>query len=213
MKARKFFVVATIVGVVLMLAFASFYDLKGLHGRVSSLPGLLVFLLVAILPLVGAPVSVLYVLAGAKFGPGWGLAWGAVAIAIHLVASWWIAQSWLQRPVQALLRRAGYAQPSFPKDDAVAICLLVALVPGLSYTLKNYLLVLGGIPFRSFFFCCLPAHFFHAVLAILFGDFTGDMTPGKITFLVVYGLVLAGLSRHVVRRMRERKQIKALEVP
>ena len=199
------FWVATVAGIALMVVLFSLFDLKWLHTNAQKLSGELVFALTVILPLIGVPVSAVYVIAGAKFGALWGLTLTLVAIALHLVASWWIAHSWLKRPLEALFRKLGRQIPKIPEGEYVPVCLLVALLPGASYALKNYLLVLAGVPFRSFFWTLLPSHFVHAALAILFGDFTGEMTTAKTVFLSVYALTVVALGHYVVLRLKRRK--------
>jgi len=203
---ESLFWIATAAGVVLIAGLFWLVDLKWVNDHVQRWNGFTVFLVIVFLPLVGVPVSVLFAAAGAKFGAGWGLLVTAVAIALHLSLSWWIAHGWLKRPVAALLRRFGKVQPELLAGDHVPVCLLVALIPGMSYTVKNYLLVLAGVPFGKLFWTCLPAHLFHASLAIFFGDFTAAMTPAKIIFLIGYAVVLVGLSHHVVRRLKRRTQ-------
>jgi uncharacterized membrane protein YdjX (TVP38/TMEM64 family) len=208
MKQGLQFWVGTGTGVILVALLVWLVDLKALHDWAGRLNGTAVFALMVVLPLIGVPVSVLYAVGGAKFGQPWGLVLAAAAIAAHLVASWWIAHSWLRRPLDALLRRMRYKKPQVPRGEYIPICLLIALIPGVSYTIKNYLMVLGGVPFRPFFWTCLPAHFFHAILGVLFGDFTGAMTTPKVVFLIAYALLLAGLSHYVVRRLRARKRLE-----
>jgi uncharacterized membrane protein YdjX (TVP38/TMEM64 family) len=164
----------------------------------------MLYLLIVLLPLAGVPVSVLFAIGGARFGHTWGLALILAAIALHLLASWWIAHSWLKRPLEALLRKLGRRKPQVPEGEYVPVCLVVALMPGASYALKNYLLVLAGVPFRQFFGTLLPAHFLHASLAVLFGDFSGAMSKPKIIFLIAYALLLIGVSHRVLRRMKQR---------
>ncbi|HEX5222234.1 MAG TPA: hypothetical protein VFZ59_21955 [Verrucomicrobiae bacterium] len=205
-RSDALFWLTTLAGIGLMVVLFSLFDLKWLHTNAQKLSRELVFALTVILPLLGAPVSVLYALAGAKFGAGWGLALTLVAIALHLIASWWITHSWLKRPLEAVLRKLGRRIPKVPPGESVPVCLLVALLPGASYALKNYLLVLAGVPFRPFFWTLLPSHFVHAALAILFGDFTGAMTTPRIIFLSAYALVVIGLGHHVVQRLKRHKR-------
>jgi uncharacterized membrane protein YdjX (TVP38/TMEM64 family) len=203
-KSDALFWVVTLAGIALMVLFVWWFDLKWLHARAQSFSGPLVFALAVLLPLLGVPVSALYALVGAKFGPLFGLLLTIVIIACHLLGSWWIAHSWLKRPLEILLRKFGRRKFEIPKGDAVPVCLFVALVPGASYTLKNYLLVLARVPFPPFFWTLLPAHLVHATLAIFFGDFTGAMTTPKIIFLSLYALVLIGLGHHVIQRLKRR---------
>lgn len=205
-RSDVLFWATTLAGIALMVVLFSLFDLKWLNTTAQRLSGALVFALTVILPLIGVPVSALYVIAGARFGALCGLSLTLVAIALHLLASWWIAHSWLKRPLEALLRKLGRQIPKIPQGEYVPVCLLVALLPGVSYTLKNYLLVLAGVPFRSFFWTLLPSHFVHATLAILFGDFTGNMTTPKLIFLSVYALIVIGLSHYVVQRLKRHKR-------
>jgi uncharacterized membrane protein YdjX (TVP38/TMEM64 family) len=191
--------------VLLIVLFYWGVDPKVFHREVESWNGWLVFLLMAVLPLIGFPASIIFVVAGAKFGSGWGLVVVSGSIAINLLASYWICSSLLRGFVEAVFRRTKYRMPQVPEGEHVSVTLLTALLPGIPYTGKNYGLVLAGVPFRPYFWTSLPAHMFHASLALFFGHFTEEMTAGKIIFLIVYGLVLAALSRRVIRRLRARR--------
>lgn len=203
------FWITTAAGLILIIAAFWLIDLKSLHERAENLNGLLVFLIVAITPLLGFPVSVAYVLAGAKFGSWGGMGMVMLAIVVHLLGSWWIARSWLRRLLNRILDRFKLSIPQIPEGEDVPICLLVALVPGISYTLKNYMLVLAGARFHPFFWTCLAANAFHASLAVFFGDFTSDLNRPRIIFLVAYGIVLLGLSHYVVHRLSRRRKKKS----
>jgi uncharacterized membrane protein YdjX (TVP38/TMEM64 family) len=207
LKHGPIFWIATISGVLITVTVLMFVDLKSLHAHAERLNGVVLFALMSLLPLVGVPVSILYVVAGAKFGPVWGLASTAAAISLHLIGYYWVAHSWLQGPLDRLFKRTRYHKPQIPEGEYVPVCLLVSLMPGVPYTVKNYLLVLGGVPFRQYFWTCLPAHFLTSSVGILFGDFTSGFTAGKIIFLVCYAAVLSGLSLYVVRRLRARKEL------
>ena len=205
-RSNALFWLATLAGIALMIVLFSLLDLKWLHTTAQRLNGGLVFALTVILPLIGVPVSAVYVIAGAKFGVAWGLTLTVAAISLHLIASWWIAHSWLKRPLEVIFRKLGRQIPKVPQGEYVPVCLLVALLPGASYALKNYLLVLAGVPFRSFFWTLLPSHFVHAALAILFGDFTSSMTTPRIIFLSVYALLVIALGHYVVQRLKRHQR-------
>jgi uncharacterized membrane protein YdjX (TVP38/TMEM64 family) len=196
------FWIGTAAGILLLVVFLWFFDLKWLHDWVQQFSRGIVFALAVVLPLAGVPVTLLYAACGARFGHLAGLILVAAIIALHLLGSWFIANSWLKQPLSRLLKRFGRRPPEIPSGARVPVCLLVALTPGISYALKNYLLALAGVPFRQFFWTLLPAHFFHATLAILFGDFTGAMTTPRVLFLAVYAVVLIGLSHLIYRRLR-----------
>jgi uncharacterized membrane protein YdjX (TVP38/TMEM64 family) len=207
------FWVATCAGIAALAAAAWIFDLKALHGAAQSMNGLVLFVVTALLPLAGVPVSVLYIAVGAKFGNAWGMVLVGGAIVVHLSGAWWIGHSWLKRPLEALLRRFGKKKPQVPAADSVPTCLLIALMPGISYAFKNYVLVLAGAPFRQFFWTCLPVHLFTASLGVLFGGFTASMTPLRILFLLAYGAFLLGLSRYLFRQLARRKSREKPRTP
>jgi uncharacterized membrane protein YdjX (TVP38/TMEM64 family) len=196
--------IVTVLALVALVGVVWKIGLKSLHDHAAQWNGWIVFFMLLILPVFGAPVSVLFVLAGARFGTVGGLAITAGCIAFHLAATWWIAHSWLHRAFDALLKYLSIPKPDFPKGDQALMCLLVALVPGPPYTAKNYFLALSGASFGTFFIACLPAHFFTIALGVLFGDFTGEMSATKIVFLSVYLVLLFGITAYGVKRLRKR---------
>jgi uncharacterized membrane protein YdjX (TVP38/TMEM64 family) len=205
-RNSKLLIIASIVCfAILILLFAKFFDAKKVHTWTEGINPWVVFGCLVVLPLVGFPVSVLFVVTGVKFGKGPGLAVVAVAIALHLVLSYWLGKSVLKGPIEKLFSKSKYKMPVVPEGEYVSISLLTALMPGIPYTVKNYLLVLGKVPFKPYFWCCLPSNWFHASLAVLFGGFSKEFTPLRIGLLVAYGVVLTVLCRHVVKRLKARK--------
>ena len=201
-KHTKTFWIASAACIVILVVVMFFVDTKALHEWAKGVPAWLVFVFMAFLPLVGVPVTFLYVIGGARFGTAGGLIAAALAIAINLLLTYWLTKCVLTRPIAAFFKKTKYKMPQVPKGEYISVSLLTALVPGVPYTAKNYLLVLAGVPFKYFFWVLLPAHFVHASLGILFGDMTKDLTTGKIIFLIVYGTVLTLLCRRVVKRLR-----------
>lgn len=200
---RNFWIVSVVCVAIFIVVF-TLVDTKSMHSWAKNIPAWLVFAFMAFLPLVGVPVSFLYVIGGARFGPVFGMIAAGFAIAINLLLTYWLTKTVLHRPIAAFFKKTKYNMPQVPEGEYVSVSLLTALVPGLPYTAKNYLLVLAGVPFRYYFWVCLPAHIVHASLGILFGDMTNDLTTGKIIFLIVYGIVLTLLCRRVVKRLKAR---------
>ncbi len=185
---------------------AHLVHLHTIHQWGKSINGGLLFLLMSLLPLVGIPMSILTVMAGAKYGPWGGIAFTGGVVAIHLMASWWLARHWLRKPVETLLNKTQYKMPQVRKGEYVGVCLLTALLPGPSYTLKNYFLVLSNLPFKIVLLVGLPAHLFALSPGIMFGDFTGAMTVAKVMFLVIYLVVVIGTSRWLIQRLGNRRK-------
>jgi uncharacterized membrane protein YdjX (TVP38/TMEM64 family) len=205
----RWFRIGLFFGLGFLLFVALFYwgiDPARFHAWVEDMNGVVVFLLMVVLPVFGFPASIVFVVAGAKFGSGWGLLAISVSIALNLLGTYWICSSFLRRFVLSIFERTKYRMPQVPEGEYVPITLLMVLVPGLPYSVKNYLLALAGVPFKPYFFASLPGHIFHASLALFFGDLSEELTLGRILFLVAYALLLAGLSRHVIRRLRARRR-------
>jgi len=204
---------AGIIGCVILLGILShLIGLKTMHAWAAKINGWVLFLMMSLLPLVGMPMSLLGIMAGAKFGPLDGFAVSGAAVAVNLILSWWIARKWLRRPVEKILRKVEYKMPELETDEYAGICILTALIPGPSYTLKNYFLALSRLPFRIIFWIGLPAHLFAMSPGILFGGFTGAMTWKKAVFLAAYALLLIGASHFLVRAIRSRKKSRGAKV-
>jgi uncharacterized membrane protein YdjX (TVP38/TMEM64 family) len=203
----KLMVIASVICIVALVLCIMFVDFKGLHDKVAQVNGWLLFAMMTILPLVGVPVSFLCVAAGVKFGPVWGLVLAAAAILLHLLGSYWIGNSILRKPLNWLFKRVGYPKPQIPEHHAIPICALIALVPGLPYVIKNYMMVLGDVKLGPLILACWPTHFISVTLAVLFGGFSGEMTWGKGIFLVCYLILVMGLTRVVYRRLRRKSDI------
>jgi len=198
----------TVIGTAVVIGILTHsISLRTIHEWSARLNGGLLFVLMAALPLVGVPMSLLCVMAGAKFGPWEGLGLTALAVSINLAASWWIAHTWLRKPVEKLLQKTHYKKPSLQKGEYIGVCILTALFPGPSYTLKNYFLALSNLPFRIIFWIGLPAHLFAMSPGVFFGTFSGAMTWQKATFLVIYTLLLIGVSQYLIRRFRRRRHM------
>jgi hypothetical protein len=145
---------------------------------------LAVFLaVIAVLPLGGVSVALMYVVAGMRFGGPLGLVVVAIATAFHLAAAQVIAHSVLRRPVKRFLRRRGYRLPGYARNKPVALTLLGALVPGLPYIVRLYLLALSGVPFRTIFLVCWPVYVVRSGVAIFFGEWMDDLTPARAALL------------------------------
>lgn len=170
----------------------------------------IVFALMATLPIGGFSITVVYLVAGAKFGPVLGGVAVAGATAVHLLASFWIARSVLRRPLQRLLERRGHQLPHVPEGESASVAVMAVLIPGLPYFARNYLLALTDVPFRVCFWVCLPLYVARSYVTILIGDLGTDPDRDRLVVLVgVYLLklaVCAYLIWRVRRRIRNSKQ-------
>lgn len=139
---RVLWATALILAVAGLVAFG--VDLTTIKNWIEGVNGLLFFVLLSVLPIFGFPVSVLQIMAGVKFGFWAGVGLTSVAIICHLLGVHWVASSMLRRPISRWLTRTRYQLPDIPTGQGRTIAFLMPFLPG-SYTLKNYLMVLGGI--------------------------------------------------------------------
>lgn len=116
----------------------------------KGLPAALFIAAFLILPLIGFPLSILLVLAGIRFGLGWGMALTTLCIFFHHAAAYWISHSYLNERLRRFAERRGHKVPAVERGNQVWFTILFASVHGPPYALKLYLLALTDIPFRIY---------------------------------------------------------------
>jgi uncharacterized membrane protein YdjX (TVP38/TMEM64 family) len=122
-----------------------------------------------ILPVFGFPVSPLLVLMGVRFGPFAGLALVLAIIPFHLTAAFWISHSVLHKHLQNFLNLRSVTIPTLPDTHRLKYSILFMALPGLAYSIKNYVLPLSGLPFFHFMLCGWAAQGVLAVPFVVFG--------------------------------------------
>ena len=101
-------------------------------------------------------------------------------------------------PWRARLRGAGYL------DTTLLCCLL----PGMPYTIQLYLKPIIGTPFPLMFGLSPLLHTSRAVVTILLGEMSDELTPGRIAALVVYYVALFTVSGLALRHLRRTLAMK-----
>ncbi len=179
-------------------------DWAGLKVAVERMPPVPAVAAMALLPLAGLSISLVYFAAGAIFGGPTGLLVVAAVTAIHLLGTHAIAHGRLRRRLRDWLQRKGRRVPEIPEGDEAAVALMVALVPGLPYGVRNYLLALSGVPLKVYFWICWPTYVLRSTVVIFLGDIEAGRDLGRLTVLgLVYGLKL-GICAWLVYRLRRR---------
>ena len=107
-------------------------------------------------------------------------------------------QRWLEKRRQRI--------PEFPKDEDIPVALMMALVPGPPYFVRNYLLAVSGIPLRVYFWICWPVYVARSCLALFFADFSSDLSPKRIAILVAIFAVKVGVCALILKRLRARSR-------
>ncbi len=147
-------------------------------------------LMMAVLPMVGFPISLFLVAAGLKFGLLGGLAVSAATMPLHLLVAYPLAVRLLRGPIRRLARRIGYPIPVVPENRAAVFTFVFFAIPGIPYTFKNLLLPLGGVPFRLYFFIGWAVQWAMGIPFMGLGDSVARMNPyvlGAFVALLVVG--------------------------
>ena len=161
------------------------------------------FVLLALLPIVGFPLSILQIIAGVKFGFWTGMSVTAVAMSVHLLGSHWVASGFLKDPVSRLLARTRFKLPQVHGNEQSVLAFLVPFLPG-SYTAKNYLMVLGGVSLRTLLCVCLPVYAVRASSGIFLGGASGHLTPWLIVLLILGKIVAVVVTIWIIKHYRHR---------
>jgi uncharacterized membrane protein YdjX (TVP38/TMEM64 family) len=102
-------------------------DWHGLRQSLEAMDRGPLLALVAVLPVFGFSIALVYLVVGAVFG-GWvGLAVVAGVTAVHLLGSHWIARSFLRGPVERFLKRRKHRMPELPEGSCRACLILSAI--------------------------------------------------------------------------------------
>lgn len=169
------------------------------------------WLLMIVLPPCGFSVSVVWLVAGARFGPWLGGVVVAVTTAGHLLLMHAVGRGWLRKRLRAWLHRRGHELPALPAGEHAAAAVMAVLAPGLPYFARNYLLALSDVPLRVYFWIAVPLYVARSYVTLFIGDLA---TKPSGRHLVVLGLVYAVklgicayLLWHIRRRLkRDRKE-------
>jgi uncharacterized membrane protein YdjX (TVP38/TMEM64 family) len=204
-RAKLWWVAAVVIAVVAGAGLVLRYtDLTwaSVSDWIDALNPVAVLPLMALLPIVGFPISVVYLVAGARFGPVGGGVVVAAVTTVHLLGTYVIARSFLRAPLQRFLERRHVHFPHIPEDEQAAICVIAALVPGLPYVVRNYLLALADIRLRYYLGVCLPIYVARSYVTILLGDMSSDPTRTKIIVLIVVDVLKVLICALVIWRLR-----------
>jgi uncharacterized membrane protein YdjX (TVP38/TMEM64 family) len=192
------------VGCAVWWWWRSDYTLKSVTDSIASFNAFVVFALMATLPVVGFSVSVIYLVAGVKFGPMLGGVAVTGATAAHLLLTHWICRSVLRERLQRFLARRNHHLPHVPAGENASIAAMAALVPGLPYFARNYLLALTDVPLRTYFWICLPIYVARSYVAILLGDFGGEPDRQTLILLALVYVVKLSICAYLLWRIRKR---------
>ncbi len=208
-RNKSLVAIAAIIVIAALALFTDWVDWHGLRQSLESMDRGPLLALVAVLPIFGFSIAAVYLVVGAVFGGWLGLAVVAGITSVHLLGSHWIGRRMLRGPVRRFLERRKRRLPEVPDGEEWAVALTTALVPGLPYFVRNYLLAVSDIPLRTYFWICAPVYVLRSSAVIFLGDLTGDLSARR---LLILGLVLVAklaVCAYLIHRLRVRYKARS----
>lgn len=194
--------IAVALALVACIVFRDQLNLRNLHAHVLEMNAAMVLLCLFTLPLLGFPVSVMHAVTGAKFGLPWGMTFVLLSIVFQLFASYGI----VRLAPHFFAERFAWLRRKLPPATHRSLVLFTLLLPGAPYFAQNYALAITRVPFWLFFRFALPIAFVRSITGVIFGEWSGHMTPGRITFFVIYTATITLICGLAFRRLRAQLQ-------
>lgn len=157
-----------------------------------------------LLPLIGVPVSPLWIAIGVRAGTVWGAVLAMVALAANQTAGYWLARRWVRRPIEAWLHARGKSVPQIPAGEETLWILLLRVTPGIPLFVQNYLLGLAQVPFGRYLALSLPVQITYALAFVSLGQALRDSDVWR-GMLAVSGLAAVAVGVLLLRRHLDRR--------
>ncbi len=188
-------------GVVALFYFTelNWRDVPALLQRVSR-PWALVIM--ATLPLVGFPISAVYLGAGAIFGPWFGLLVAIGVTAVHLLVMQVLSNTVLRGPIERIRHKWHHRIPDVPPHEHATVAAMVVIAPGPPYFVRNCILAFARLPWRILFGVALPLYVVRSCTTIFLGDLGNDPSKTALAVLVTLYLLKLGAAVLLFRRLK-----------
>lgn len=164
----------------------------------ESTPTSLFIILMIVLPIFGFPLSPFLLVLGIKFGPVAGIALMILTMPIHMIVSFGLTKV-AGGVIRSVLARGNYAIPQVPAGRQIRFTFIIASIPVLPYTVKNFLLPLAGISFPVYITMNWTCQALMAIPAVVLGSSVADLNPvmfiAAITGLITVYLVISGVEK------------------
>ena len=154
-----------------------------------------------------------YLVIGAVFGGPLGIAVVAGITAIHLLGSHWLGHGYLRGRLQRWLEKRKRRFPALPEGENFSVALMMALVPGPPYFIRNYLLAVSDIPLRIYFWVCWPVYVARSCIVIFLGDFSADFSTKRIAILATVFVLKVSICAIILQRLRSRAHRRKAKLP
>lgn len=160
---------------------------------------------IAILPAVGFPVSIFYIIGSIAYGVVWGLVYSGIGVALNISLCYWIANSFFRKWIVSYIGKRGHKAFGVPKAQQRSTVIAVRLMPGIPLSVHNYILGVAAIPFKKYLIYSWPIEMFWAVFFILAANTAIKQTTESV-ILVLLGVLAVGLLIRVFRSIAKEKE-------
>lgn len=164
------------------------------------------FAAMAVLPVLGMPITPFFVIAGLRFGIVGGLALAAMATTFNLLLCYWVAHGRLRPKLRGLIARRFPALANLDVDrrGAWRLTLLVKLVPGVPLFVKHYALGVAGVPLSIYLAVALLTTAPYGTAFVVLGESALEGDVGQ-ALMALGGLMLLAVVVLVWRSFRSRR--------
>ena len=160
---------------------------------------------VAVLPLLGIPITPLLVLAGVTFELLPALAGCALAFSVNLTLSHLLARRLLRNWLVRMATRRQYVMPSVGSRSRLTALLLVRITPGPPLAFKNYVGALIEAPFAAYLAIYWTTTMLYALGFLALGDslISASMFEGAAAIALLGVLLVVAL--WTLRRLKRKR--------
>ncbi|MBL9156711.1 MAG: VTT domain-containing protein [Verrucomicrobiales bacterium] len=171
---------------------------------IAAAPAGLILVALVLLPLVGVPVSPLWIALGIRFGAGWGILMAMAGLLVNFTLGYLIAAHLGHGRMRTWLERRGRSVPALARGEELRWIALVRVTPGVPLFVQNYVLGLAKVHFPSYLLVSLPIQSLYAALFVVLGT---SLQGSRLWYGVLAGagLVAAGLVISLLRSRLQRR--------
>ena len=164
----------------------------------------LALLMMATLPIVGFPISAVYLAAGAIFGPMWGGVVVTGVTLVHVLVTHVLARTVLRGHFGRWRKKWSHRVPEVPDGEFGTLVAMVVIVPGLPYLARNVVLALSAVPLRYLLGLAVPLYVARSYVTIFLGDLGNDPSARALAILGAVFATKLGISALLFQRLRHR---------
>lgn len=168
----------------------------------NGAPLILFPLAILILPIIGLPVSPVYLVAGGRTENIWIIILLCfLGVVANMALGYFIAKKFANF-VRPKIEARGIKIPVVAKDEQCDIIFLVRMIPGNPLTVQNYVLGLANVEFKRYMLVSMPVQLFQVAGYIYFSD--GIINGDASNFFLGVSLlcVVAIIARIVQKRLK-----------